>query len=100
MKTWTDEKIKELLKKDRNFCVRAMLKLFEYQTEAEKRCEKTISNNNVGFNAPDAKKLTSLCKVLNNTGSLSDRQVALVYVKMQKYHKQITNIANSMEMKK
>ena len=28
--------------------MRAMLKLFEYQTENEKRSERTISNNNVG----------------------------------------------------
>ena len=100
MKIWTDKKIKEILKKDKNFCMRAMLKLFGYQTENEKRSERTISNNNVGFNSPDAKKLTCLCKTLQRNGSLNNYQMNIVYEKMQKYHKQITDIANKIEKEK
>ena len=74
--------------------LRSLVKLYQCQTEEEKTSKETITQNGKGFNACDAKILTSIAEFYIAKGFISDKQYNIVYNKIQKYAKQITCIAN------
>ncbi|MCF7815360.1 MAG: hypothetical protein K9N40_12870 [Candidatus Cloacimonetes bacterium] len=91
------EFIRNKLASDPLWAKRALLKIFEFQTEEEKEWEATRVHNNVGFTGSDGEFLTSLAKQLQKKGYLSEKQMVHVFKKMPKYWKQILN--NSDEEK-
>jgi hypothetical protein len=102
-KVWTPEEIKENLRSNDVWVVRAILALFKKQTAVEQNAENTLEDNGVGFNAADSAILSSFAKQIirwESTTSqqfptpLSSRQMEIARKKVIKYAKQLTRIAN------
>jgi hypothetical protein len=61
---------------------------------------KTRLNNGVGFNKIDSEILSSLHNFYKERGFLTEKQYALLFKKIPKYHKQIYNISDKEKLKK
>lgn len=97
MTTWKKDEIKEkLMMGDVCWIERAVIAIFNKQTENEKEVESTNIRNNVGFTGADAKILTSFAKQLlkNKNRHLSDKQLAIAKRRIVKYAGQLAKIAN------
>ena len=92
--------IKQRLSKDTRWATRALVRIYEHQTEDEKVNETTRHMNGVGFNGRDADFLTSLAKQLESRGSLSLKQMSFVHKMMPKYWKQILHISDEEKLHK
>lgn len=94
-RVWTEDEIKVLIQTNDEVLYNALKKLYACQTEDEKQTETTREHNGVGFNAYDAKFLTSVSEFLLKTGFLTSRQKMYVRKKLVKYNKQLTKLANA-----
>jgi len=97
MTTWKKDEIKEkLMMGDVRWIERAVIAIFNKQTENEKEVESTNMRNNVGFTGADAKILTSFAKQLlkNKNRHLSEKQMAIAKRRIVKYAGQLAKIAN------
>lgn len=68
---------------------KALLFLFDRQTEDEQKFEAVKVNNGVGFKDCDAKFLSSLAKQLREKNYLTDKQMACLKKSIQKYAGQL-----------
>lgn len=93
-KTYTQEEIRKLVGTDDLWAVRALLAIYERQTEDEKTNHMTKHENHVGFSGIDAEILTSIAEQAKRHG-LSAKQLALVKKRMPKYSRQLYEIAQS-----
>lgn len=82
--------------------IKAMLRVFEYQTEYEQNVGTVSEDNGVGFAGTDANILTSFCNQYLTKGYLSQKQMEIVRKKIGKYAGQITKhaINNGIYVKK
>lgn len=95
-KVWTRDEINQLLLSNDLAAERAIIRLFERQTEHEQSTESTELNNAVGFSAFHARTGTYLAKYLQSgknrhlTGEwlAKGRKIALIH------SKQLVEIAN------
>ena len=76
-----------------NQAIKALVVLFNRQTEDEQIEEHTRYYNNVGFNHNDAKFLTSLAKQYISNGHLSEKQMICLMRIIPKYAKQLVEKA-------
>ena len=79
------EYLKEKLSTDEAWAIRALVKIYAYQTENEKEYLETNEENGVGFSGADAEILTSFAEQYRRKGYLSPKQMEIVYKKMKKY---------------
>jgi hypothetical protein len=93
-KTWTLDEIKSLLDSNKLFVCKAIVKIFERQTEDEKQADATGHSNGIGYNGSDAFIMSKFAKFYMEKGFLTDKQLAIGQKKIKKYAKQLTNIAN------
>jgi len=84
--------VRQMLRTNAGWACRAVLRLYERQTADEQQSENTRHWNAVGFNGTDAGILSSFAKQLMKGWTLSDKQMAIVYKKVPKYARQITEI--------
>lgn len=94
----TKDFLKKKLSTDKVWAQKALLKIFEAQTEDEVYFETTKEYNKVGFTGVDAEILTSFAKQLKNRGFLSPKQMTILFKKMPKYWHQIANISNKEKL--
>ena len=94
-RVWTEDEIKNLLKSNDKFLVRALVKLYGFQTDEEKTSESTIEHNGMGFNAIDSTFLTSVSKFYLSRGYITEKQKMAVRKRIVKYAGQLTRIANA-----
>ena len=94
-KVWTRAEIEEKITKDQAWLERAILALYEYQTLDERKAEISVEENNVGFNKPDAGRLSYYAKWIMNGKHLSGPHIEIARNKIQKYCGQLTKIANN-----
>ena len=92
---WTEEEIRTLVQTNDIVLYRALLKLYDKQTDTEKSARRTYNKNGEGFNSYDAEFLTSLSKYLKAKGYLTEKQKIAARRKLGKYTKQLTRIANA-----
>lgn len=85
--------IRNAMNSDARQAVRGMLRIFEYQTEDEKRTESTRDHNGVGFTGVDGEILSSFAKQVMAGRTMSPKQMNLIFKKMPKYAKQLEGIA-------
>jgi hypothetical protein len=90
----TKEYVKKQLATNKAWAIKALLKVFEFQTKDEQEREETRVNNNVGFTGTDGEILTSFAKQYMQRGFLTPKQMILVYKKMPKYWNQIVKISD------
>lgn len=94
-KEWSQDEIRELIQTNDKVLYGALKKLYAEQTSDEQRDGATKNRNNAGFNAYDAKFLSSVAHFLNAKGFLTDNQKAVVRRKLVKYTTQLTRLANA-----
>ena len=73
--------------------IKGLMRIYANQTESEQSSSIVISNNGIGFVHVDSEILTSFAKQFEERGSLSERQLAILYKKMPKYAGQLINAA-------
>lgn len=90
--------VKEKLHTDDQWAKRALVVVFNNQTESEQAADCTVEHNKVGFTGPDAELLSSFAKNLKKFGGLSPKQMLWLKKLMPKYHAQV--VAESRRMGK
>ena len=73
--------------------IKGLMRIYANQTESEQSSGIVISNNGIGFVHVDSEILTSFAKQFEERGSLSEKQLAILYKKMPKYAGQLINSA-------
>ena len=89
-KVWDKEEVQALLDKSSEAVGRALMVVFNNQTESEKAAFATQLHNGVGFTGADAEWLTDIAKKwLKWRRWASERQCNAVRKSVKKYHRQI-----------
>ena len=71
------------------WAVKALVKLYTYQTAAEQAVGHTEEDNGVGFSGVDSTILSSFAEQINKGRTLSVKQMAIVYKRMPRYWRQV-----------
>lgn len=94
-KLWTENEIVELINKSDKAVTRAVIAIYERQTEDEQRVGDTRHHNNVGFNGSDAKFLSYCAEYVKNKNcNLSGKFLEKARKRIVKYRRQLVEIAN------
>jgi hypothetical protein len=81
------------------WAVKAMVRIYdENQNESEKLSGATIDDNGIGFNGVDAELLSSFSRQVKTRGSLSNKQLGIVFKKMPKYHSQVIEMSDMTKL--
>lgn len=81
--------IREQITSNDSAAVRALLRIFQYQTSDEQAFGVTSHNNGVGFTGSDAEILTSFVNQYNQRRFLSDNQLRFLKRAIGKYAGQL-----------
>lgn len=90
-RVWTVEEVKREIETNDKALIRALLRVYSWQTSEEQKASVTIDHNNVGFNGADSYILSRLAEFHNRNHYLSTKQIAIARKRMPKYAKQIFN---------
>lgn len=93
-KIWTDQEIINLIETNDLAVTRAVIAIYQRQTEDEKSIEGTHYHNGIGFNSVDAKYMTYLAKYCQDNRRLTGEHLQKARKKIKKYHRQLLEIAN------
>lgn len=88
-----EQAIKQSITTNERQAVKALLRIYEYQTDEEQAGGYVYNYNGVGFTTNDADILTSFAKQYLSKGYLSEKQYALLFKKIAKYAGQLTRLA-------
>ena len=77
--------------------IKALLLLYDFQTEDEQHTHSANVQNRMGFNGLDADILSSFAKQVISKYFLSDKQMTLLRKKIIKYAGQIAKVANEVK---
>ena len=77
------------LRSDVRWAQRALLAIYRNQTEDEKVAADVKHHNSMGFRCMDSIILTSFANQLQQRGSLSPKQMSVVFKLMPKYARQL-----------
>ncbi len=97
IKKWKKDEIKLLLETNDKAVIRGLIRIYERQTEDERKAYNTRYENGIGFNGSDAPILSKLAAFYLKNGYLSLKQLQLVRKKMLKYSGQLAAIANGLQ---
>lgn len=102
MKKITKAKRKAFLKKmlatNPKWAMKALVTIYNYQTEDEKQSEGTYYHNNIGFSECDAHIMTSLAEQYLKYRRLSEEQMKFVYKYIPRYWRQILEITDIVKL--
>ena len=99
-KIWTeDEILRGLIFRD-YWVIRALIRLYNRQTEDEKKTKETFQDNNMGFNKWDSGFLSAMAERAIRNQSFTQKEIREIRRRIIKYKKQLTQIANYEEKKK
>jgi hypothetical protein len=83
------------------WALKALVRIFqENQTQQEQAAETTVEDNGIGFTGTDGQILSSFARQQLARGSLSPKQMVIVFKKMPKYHKQVIAFSNPEQLNK
>jgi hypothetical protein len=77
------------LRSDVRWAQRALLAIYKNQTADEQRAANVTHDNGMGFRCMDSIILTSFANQLQTRGSLSPKQMSVVFKLMPKYARQL-----------
>ena len=80
--------LKNLLKTNNNALLKAILLIYDNQTEEEKNKGESIEDNCIGFSKVDAKEMGKIAIKIKAGKALTEGELAKSRNKMQKYWKQ------------
>ena len=86
--------LREQLATSDAWALKALLRIYAEQTNAEKAASTTSEDNGVGFTGLDAAFLTSLAKQYGVRGSLSPKQMVFLHKKIVKYAGQLLRFSD------
>jgi hypothetical protein len=95
IRKWNKESVQHLLDTNDVAVLRALIAIFNFQTDYEQDAEVTRERNNVGFSGIDGEILSSFAKQVKKRGSLSEKQMVIARKKMKKYWRQLVEIATA-----
>ena len=98
MKMKVAEYIKNQLATNQAWAVKALVKVYTLQTMDEQITGQTSNLNGIGFNGIDSKVLSSFAEQVNKGRNLSVKQMAIVFKKMPRYHKQVASFIPAEKM--
>lgn len=87
-KQW-ENYIKDLLQKNDGALLRAIVIIYDNQTEEEKRKRQSIDENRIGFSKIDVKEMSAIAKKVKAGKELTEGELAKSRNKMKKYWKQL-----------
>lgn len=87
--------IQTLLATNDKAVIRALLVIYDRQTEAEKAVGVTKEDNGIGFSGCDAEILSSFAEWYKSKGFLTPKQLAISKNKLKKYWRQLLQISES-----
>lgn len=90
--------LKSKLSTDKDWAIRAMIRIYDYQTDVEKNYQDTIDRNYVGFSGADGSIMMSVCEFYKKYNYVSPKQLALIFKKMPKYWHQIYTISDQNKL--
>ena len=85
----TLNRLQEVLRTDARWAQRALLAIYKNQTADEQRAANVTHDNGMGFRCMDSIILTSFANQLQTRGSLSPKQMNVVFKLMPKYARQL-----------
>ena len=91
MKEATKTYLKNQLATNPAWAIKALVKLYTYQTACEQAVGHTEENNGVGFSGVDSEILSSFAVQINKGRTLSPKQMTIVYRKLPRYWKQVAS---------
>lgn len=91
-KVWTKESLQELVSKNDTALYRALLRIYDKQTETEKAVKETHDWNEVGFSGVDGRIMTSIADFYVKRKYMTIKQKAIVRTKMKKYCGQLLKL--------
>ncbi|MDR2115854.1 MAG: hypothetical protein LBP87_05680 [Planctomycetaceae bacterium] len=94
-KVWTAEEIHTNIHQSYKWLVRAVLALYQLQTNEEKTQKTTIAKNNIGFNVIDARYMSNIAQQLQTGKHLTMKEQYIARRTLKKYYGQLLRIANS-----
>jgi len=86
--------IKDKLTHDAKWQLKALIRIYEFQTSDEKLFENTTVHNKVGFSGIDGEIMTSMAKQYLRKGYLSPKQMAVVTKRIPHYWMQIQKLSD------
>jgi len=89
---YDEARVVELMQNNQLFLERALLELFERQTEDEKTYKDTVYKNGRGFSASDAKILTRYALYLQSGRSLTGEHLVKAKNILPRYRRQVLSI--------
>jgi len=92
---WTEEKIVHLLTNNNEAVARALVAIYNRQTQDEKSAENTHWRNNIGFSGADAHLGTYYAKWVLKGRQLSGKHLEKARQMALKYRRQLLSIANN-----
>jgi hypothetical protein len=87
--------LKVKLSQDPAWAKRALLRIYQEQTETEQASESVIVHNTVGFRSVDGGILSSFADQYQRRGSLSEKQTAFLLRKMPIYARQLVRLTGA-----
>lgn len=88
-KTWTVDDVDLLLVRSDAAVFRAVVVLYERQTEDERATDQTTHRNGVGFNGVDARLMSYYARWIKQNGCLTGRHVERARRAVRKYRAQL-----------
>lgn len=92
--------IRQMITTNADWSKRALMRIFENQTNDEKQDFDTKHHNNIGFTGHDANILTSFAKNLLEYNHLTEKQMACLYKMIGKYAGQIYRMSDDEKLVK
>jgi hypothetical protein len=93
-KTWTRDEINDILKSNPRAVERAMVRLFELQTESEKESSTTRNNNGVGFSSYAASSGSYYARWVISGRQLSGKHLETALKIALRHSRQLVDHAN------
>ena len=94
---WDKTSIQRLLQENDRAVARAVVAIYQRQTDEEKNSQATLKTNGVGFNQADARRGAYYAGYIKTAGRLTGRHLGIARDMMQKYWRQLADIANEKE---
>lgn len=98
-KQW-ESYLKDLLKTNDNTLLKAIVLIYDNQTEEEKSKGESVEDNNIGFTKWDAKEMGDIARKIKRGEPLTIGELAKSRNKMQKYWKQLMYISKHQQEEK
>ena len=88
------EALKQKLASNDIWAKRALVRIFEAQTQNEQSANSTLHNNGIGFTSSDAKILSRIVKYYLSYGRIDDYFMHIVHARIPKYARQIFSLSD------